>query len=63
MSTSSTLVTAEHFRYIAERTAQEDDFLRDLKRDAAAARQGQGCRRDRHARRLFGDQHGPRIAD
>ena len=37
MSTSSTLVTAEHFRYIAERTAQEDDFLRDLKRDAAAA--------------------------
>jgi len=37
MSTTSTLVTAEHFRYIAERTIQEDDFLRDLKRNAAAA--------------------------
>ncbi len=37
MSTTSTLVTAEHFRYIAERTIQEDDFLKDLKRDAAAA--------------------------
>lgn len=36
MSTTSTPVTAEHFRYIAERTIQEDDFLRDLKREAAA---------------------------
>lgn len=37
MSTTSTLVTAEHFRYIAERTVSEDDFLKDLKREAAAA--------------------------
>lgn len=37
MSTTSTLVTDAHFRYIAERTIQEDDFLRDLKREAAAA--------------------------
>ncbi len=37
MSEISTLVTAEHFRYLAERTLQEDDFLRNLKRDARAA--------------------------
>jgi predicted O-methyltransferase YrrM len=37
MSDQSTLVTAEHFRYIAAHTAAEDDFLRDLKRDATAA--------------------------
>ena len=38
MSETSTLVTAEHFRYLAERTAREDAFLADLKR--AAAQQG-----------------------
>jgi len=37
MSEHPTLVTAEHFRYIAERTSAEDDFLRDLKRAARAA--------------------------
>ena len=37
MSTTSTLVTNEHFRYIAERTIQEDVFLKDLKRAASAA--------------------------
>ncbi len=37
MSEASTLVTAEHFRYIAEHTSAEDDFLRDLKRAATAA--------------------------
>jgi len=37
MSDQSTLVTAEHFRYIAAHTAAEDDFLRDLKREATAA--------------------------
>ncbi|HKQ48895.1 MAG TPA: O-methyltransferase [Phycisphaerae bacterium] len=37
MSTTSTLVTADHFRYIAERTIQEDDLLTSLKREAAAA--------------------------
>ena len=37
MSEVSTRVTAEHFRYIAERTAGEDDFLRALKREATAA--------------------------
>lgn len=37
MSETSTLVTAEHFRYLAERTAQEDEFLRELKREARAA--------------------------
>lgn len=37
MSDASTLITAEHFRYIAAHTAGEDDFLRDLKRAAAAA--------------------------
>ena len=36
MSDSSSLVTAEHFRYIAERTASEDALLRDLKKDAVA---------------------------
>jgi predicted O-methyltransferase YrrM len=36
MSESSSQVSAEHFRYIAERTAREDDFLRDLKHTAAA---------------------------
>ena len=36
MSDTSTLVTAEHFRYVAERTTHEDDFLRELKREAAA---------------------------
>ncbi|HEY3215298.1 MAG TPA: class I SAM-dependent methyltransferase, partial [Candidatus Eisenbacteria bacterium] len=37
MSEVSTQVTAEHFRYIAERTTGEDDFLRTLKREASAA--------------------------
>jgi len=37
MSEHATLVTAEHFRYIAERTTAEDDFLRELKRAARAA--------------------------
>lgn len=37
MSESSTLVTAEHFRYVAERTTREDDFLRDLKQAAHEA--------------------------
>ncbi len=36
MSESSTLVTAEHYRYVAERTAGEDAFLKDLKRAATA---------------------------
>ena len=36
MSDSSSLVTAEHFRYIAERTTREDAFLADLKRAAAS---------------------------
>src|SRR5262245_16955433 len=36
MSETSSLVTAEHFRYIAERTTREDLFLRDLKQAAAA---------------------------
>ena len=36
MSEASSIVTADHFRYIAERTAREDDFLKDLKRAAAA---------------------------
>ena len=36
MSAESTLVTAEHFAYLAARTAGDDDFLRDLK---AAARE------------------------
>ena len=37
MSETSTLVTAGHFRYLAERTVQEDDFLRELKREAREA--------------------------
>ena len=37
MSDTSSLVSAEHFRYIAERTQREDPFLADLKRAAAAA--------------------------
>ena len=37
MSASPTLVTAEHFAYLAERTAGDDDFLRDLKAAAAEA--------------------------
>ena len=37
MSAESTQVTPEHFRYLAERTAQEDDFLRDLKEAAGRA--------------------------
>jgi predicted O-methyltransferase YrrM len=36
MSETSTLVTAEHFRYLAERTTRDDDFLVELKRAAAA---------------------------
>jgi predicted O-methyltransferase YrrM len=36
MSEASTLVSAEHFRYIAERTTREDPFLRDLKEAAVA---------------------------
>ena len=36
MSDTSTLVTAELFQYLAERTVREDDFLRGLKHDAAA---------------------------
>ena len=37
MSTQSTLVTAEHFRYLAERTLKEDAFLSDLRRAAGEA--------------------------
>ncbi len=37
MSAESTVVTPEHFRYLAERTASEDDFLRDLKEAARQA--------------------------
>jgi predicted O-methyltransferase YrrM len=37
MSEEATLVTAEHFRYIAERTTAEDDFLRELKHAARTA--------------------------
>src|SRR5437773_4952512 len=37
MSDVSTEVGNEHFRYIAERTTAEDEFLRDLKKAAAAA--------------------------
>ena len=36
MSDSSSLVSAEHFRYIAEHTAREDSFLAELKLAAAA---------------------------
>ena len=38
MSVDETLVTASHFRYIAERTTPEDAFLRDLRQ--AAVREG-----------------------
>jgi caffeoyl-CoA O-methyltransferase len=37
MSEQSSPVTAEHFRYVAERTVREDAFLEDLEREAAAA--------------------------
>ncbi len=37
MSAESTLVTEQHFRYLAERTRGDDGFLRDLKRAAAEA--------------------------
>jgi predicted O-methyltransferase YrrM len=37
MSEISTLVSLDHFRYVAAHTAPEDDFLRDLKREAKAA--------------------------
>ncbi len=36
MSDTSSLVTAEHYRYVAERTVREDAFLADLKRAAVA---------------------------
>jgi predicted O-methyltransferase YrrM len=36
MSEKSTSVTAEHFRYVAERTIREDSFLRALKAEARA---------------------------
>jgi predicted O-methyltransferase YrrM len=37
MSTSSTLVTADHFAYLAQRTHGDDAFLAELKRAASAA--------------------------
>jgi len=37
MSETSTLVTEQHFHYIAEHTTREDEFLRELKRAAQAA--------------------------
>lgn len=37
MSDQSSPIGAEHFRYIAERTTQEDEFLRALKHDAREA--------------------------
>ena len=37
MSSSSTLVTAAHFAYLAERTHREDAFLAEAKRAAVAA--------------------------
>lgn len=37
MSEQSTLVTEQHFRYIADRTQGEDEFLRSLKRAATEA--------------------------
>lgn len=37
MSETSTLVGEEHFRYITAHTPGEDEFLRTLKREAAAA--------------------------
>jgi len=36
VSESPTLVTEEHFRYLAERTTPEDAFLQELRRAAAA---------------------------
>src|SRR5262249_57461350 len=33
----SPLITPEHFRYLAARTVQEDDLLRELKREATLA--------------------------
>ena len=38
MSENPTLVTAEHFRYLASHTVQEDDLLRSLKKAAANAK-------------------------
>ncbi len=37
MSAASTLVTEEHFRYLAARTTPEDEFLKTLRREAGAA--------------------------
>ena len=37
MSENSTLVTAQHFQYLAQRTVPEDTFLRELKQAASAA--------------------------
>ena len=37
MSETSTLLTHEHFRYLAERTTREDAFLSDLKKAATKA--------------------------
>jgi predicted O-methyltransferase YrrM len=37
MSENPTLVTAEHFRYVASHTVQEDDLLKSLKKAAAEA--------------------------
>lgn len=37
MSVEQGLVTAQHYRYIAERTGGEDVFLEELRRDALAA--------------------------
>ncbi|HVP13568.1 MAG TPA: O-methyltransferase [Phycisphaerae bacterium] len=37
MSEASTPVNAEHFAYIAAHTSREDDFLKELKRQAAVA--------------------------
>lgn len=37
MSETSNVVTAEHFRYLAERTIAEDAFLRQLKNEARTA--------------------------
>ena len=36
MSEASTLTTADHYRYLAERTTREDAFLQELKRAALA---------------------------
>ena len=37
MSAASTLLTGEHFRYLAARTTPEDAFLRELRREAEIA--------------------------